>query len=201
GIDRVEEGPHVAYGLNFSSIGPRALRVSGAFGQNYSRDTSPFPDNSGLDTNFSDYVGRLDFQPSSLLNMSYRFRLAKDELLFRRSDLNVSAGPRAFRASINYTKLSEELPGEDFDEREEIVLGVRVQLLDTLAVAAQTRRDLQANRTVANTFGLIYSDSCVVLVMGLEQRQTTRGEIDEETTFAVRIALKNLGSLETGTGG
>ncbi len=201
GIDRVEEGPHVAYGLAFSSTGPRALRISGVIGQNYSRETSVFPENSGLDTNFSDYVGRLDFQPSTLLNVSYRFRLAKDELNFRRSDLNVAAGPRAIRATVNYTKLSEELPGADLDEREEIVAGLRLQLFDNLAVAAQTRRDLNEDRTVANSFGLIYTDSCVVLVMGLEQSNTTRGEIEEETVFQVRLALRNLGSLETGTGG
>ncbi len=199
GIDRVEEGFHAAYGLEFSSEGPRALRISGVFGQNYSRETSPFPENSGLDKTFSDYVGRVDFRPSSFLNLSYRFRLARENLNFRRNDLNLSLGPRAFRANFNYIKLIEDLPGERVDEREQIIAGLQMQLTKKLAINIQTRRDLQSNQAISNSFGLIYNDPCLVLVMGLEKRFTTLGELEDETTFAIRIALKNLGSLETGT--
>ena len=36
GLDRVDTGTRVAYGLRFSSLGPRATEFSGSFGQSYS---------------------------------------------------------------------------------------------------------------------------------------------------------------------
>ena len=36
GLDRIDTGSRVAYGLRFSSLGPRATEFSGIFGQSYS---------------------------------------------------------------------------------------------------------------------------------------------------------------------
>lgn len=209
GLDRNEGGTKVAYGVRFSSFGPRATEVGGVFGQSYALDPEDeFPAESGLNEHLSDYVGALYFRPNALLDLSYRFRLGRDNLEFRRSDLLAVGGPAFFRVNVGYINLSNEEPDtfreEDqfgFGSREEVVLGARAQLTERLAVGAQTRRDLDTNRTVANQFGLIYTHPCLVVAAGYERRFTPDARLGDETAFLLRVSFQNLGEIKTGGGG
>jgi hypothetical protein len=81
------------------------------------------------------------------------------------------------------------------------VLGARAQLTERLAVGAQTRRDLDTNRTVANQIGLIYTHPCLVVAMGYEERFTPDARLGDETAFLLRVSFQNLGEIKTGGGG
>jgi LPS-assembly protein len=207
GLDRNEGGARVAYGLRFSSFGPRATEVGGVFGQSYAFDeVEAFPNDSGLNEKLSDYVGALYLRPSPLLDLSYRFRLGREDLQFRRSDLLAVGGPAFFRVNVGYVNLTNEpdtFREEDqfgFDNREEIVLGARAQLTERLAVGAQTRRDLSTNRTVANQLGLIYTHPCLTLAAGYEEQFTPDARLGDEKAFLFRVSFQNLGEIETGGG-
>jgi LPS-assembly protein len=203
GLDRVEGGGRVAYGLRFSGFGPGAMLVSGALGQSWrAYGSSPFPEGTGLDDRLSDYVGRIDVRPSALLDLGFRFRVAKDDLELRRSDIGLAAGPSWLRVNLDYINLSREpdsLDEQGFDSREELRLGARAQVTSTLALAAQTRQDLTRDATVANQLGLLYTHPCLTLLAGFERSFTTTGELDDETTVLVRLAFRNLGELQTGS--
>ena len=212
GLDRIDTGARVAYGLRFSSLGPRATELSGIFGQSYSFTENSFiPPESGVQDNLSDYVGAFYVRPSALLDLSYRFRLGKSDLKFRRSDALASFGPSFLRFNLGYINLSREPEAFDgdsndpqfsdpdgFDSRQEITAGVRIKLTDSIAIGGQTRRDLSANETIANQAGLIYTHPCLILALGFEQRFTPDAELGDETAFLFRIAFKNLADFETG---
>lgn len=199
GLDRVDEGVRVAYGLRFSSYGPAPLSVGGVVGQSWQpRRNRAFPSQSGVEKNFSDYVGRIDLRPSELVDLSYRFRLDRSDLVFRRNDINLAFGPPRLRFNIGYIELTDDPVDLAPREREEITAGVRVQMLDSLAVGAQFRRDLAEGRAVSNLFGLVYSHPCLVLVAGFEQRFTETGELEDETRFKVQVSLTGLGDGVSG---
>lgn len=194
GLDRVDGGTRLAYGLRFDSRSPGGIEFSGVFGQSFQFNRNEtVPADSGVDKNFSDYVGRIDFRPGELLDLSYRFRLDREELVFRRSDLFASFGPDRLRFDVGWLRLSDEPTGLGPRAREELRAGVRLQLLDDLALAARTRRDLNEDRTVSNMFGLLYTHPCFVLVAGVEQRFTRTGDLERETSFKIRVALADLG--------
>ena len=197
GLDKVESGAKVTYGLRFDSIGPSGLRVGGVVGQSLREGADQlFARGSGLEESLSDYVGRFDFRPGPNFDLSYRFRLAKDELTFRRSDLSLRFGPPRMRFNLQYLQLSEDLPDTGLNERQEIVAGVRLQMTNSLAVATQFRRDLTLDRPVTNTYGILFSDDCLSIRAGLEQNFTEKGELEDETRFSVRVTLRSLGDLE-----
>lgn len=204
GLDRNEGGTRIAYGVRFTSLGPDLLRISGVLGQSLQlTGDNIYPDNSGLAGHLSNLVGRFEVRPSDLLDIVYRFRLDGQSRELARSDLNLGLGPSRARFNIRYLKLSAESAKDSDDDlpgREALIAGVRLQITDELAIAAQTRRDLDERQPVANTVGLIYSDECLLIVAGLEKDFTTRGEVEEPLTFTVRIGLKTLGEFETGSG-
>jgi LPS-assembly protein len=200
GIDLVETGTRLAYGLNFDSLGPAPWRVTGLIGQSVrTEDENEFPEGSGLEDRVSDIVGRIDLRPLELLDVGYRFRLDKTSLAFRRSDLSLAFGPPRLRFEVQYLRLSDELPDEDLRRRQELVAGVRLQMLDSLAVGVRTRRDLEEDRTVTTQYGLVYTNPCLVLVAGLEQSFTRRGELDDEVSFKVSVTFRGLGDLAAST--
>ncbi len=203
GIDLVETGTRLAYGLNFDSLGPSPWRVAGLIGQSLrSESERRFPDGSGLEDEVSDIVGRVDLRPAELLDIGYRFRVDKSSLDLRRSDLTLAFGPPRLRFDIQYLRLAkeeEEAAVDDLERREEIVVGLRYQMLDSLAVGVRTRRDLEADRTVTTQYGLVYTNPCLVLVAGLEQNFTRRGELDDEVRFKVRVTFSGLGDLGAST--
>ncbi|HFD16103.1 MAG TPA: LPS-assembly protein LptD, partial [Rhodospirillales bacterium] len=200
GIDRVEEGARVAYGVRAAAIGPSAFRVSGVLGQIVDLTGSDVtPENSGLEGRFSDFVGRLDLRPNPFLDLSYRFRFAADDFVFRRNDVIASFGPPRLRFRVSYLELSDEpLPGSE-RKRKELVAAVRLGLTDELSIGAQTRRDLTENETVATSGALVYRNPCFVLTAGIERRFTTKGELNDETTFTLRIGFAGLGDIGTST--
>jgi len=197
GIDRPESGAMLAYGLRFDSLGPDAWRVAGLIGQSVrSGPDGLYPAGSGLEDPLSDVVGRVELRPSEFLDVGYRFRLDKTSLTFRRSDLSLAFGPSRLRFDIQYLRLSDDLPDQDLRRRQELVAGLRLQVLDSLAVGVRTRRDLEEDRTVTTQYGLVYTNPCLVLVAGLEQNFTSRGELEDELRFTVRVAFSGLGDLQ-----
>ncbi|SNB55425.1 LPS-assembly protein [Arboricoccus pini] len=199
GLDLVDDGTRVSYGLRFGSLGPGVVDIDGVIGQTYQPKVNDyFPSGSGLDTTFSDYVGRIDFRPTELLNFRYRFRLDKDNFKLRRSDIKVSFGPPRLRFDIGYLKLYDDAVDLTDDTREEITAGVRYQMTDRLAVASQFRRDLTSDSEVSNLFGLLYTHPCIQILAGLEQSFVQQGELKDEVSFKIRVSLATIGSVSSG---
>ena len=201
GLDRVDGGAKIAYGVRFSSIAPSGIEISGLLGQSYQPSSNPaVPTDSGVSTSFSDLVGRLDFRPSDYVDIRYRFRLERQNVEFRRSDLNLAFGPSTFRFDIGWLRLSDEPTDLGPRSREELSAGLRIQIMDNLAIGARTRQDLNENKPVSNMLGLIYTHPCLLVVAGMEKSFTQRGEIDDELTFKLRVSFTGFGG-DGGAGG
>lgn len=198
GLDRVEDGSRVSYGLRFAGIGDTGEAVNALFGQSWRfQKDDQFDADSGLDGRFTDYVGRIELTPTPWLQSRYRFRLDRDTLAPVRNEVRASLGPSRLRLSVNYLSLEDDpsVSEEEFREREEITAGLQLGLGGGLTVRAQTRRDLRADRTVANTYGLIYRHPCLVLIAGIEQQFTEDRDAVDGTTISLRLTFQNLGEV------
>ncbi len=201
GLDRVDGGPRTAYGLRFGSVAPRGLSISGVVGQSYQfGKKTAFDANTGITRKFSDYVGSLDFRPSSLLNLSYRFRLDKQDFSLRRNDLNAAFGPRWARFNLGYLQLSDQQTDLGPRSEKQLTAGLRLQVTDNLALAAQTRQDITKDTPVSTMFGLLYTNPCLTIVAGFEKSNTQTGDLKNETTFKIRVTLSGLGTDTSGSG-
>ena len=202
GIDRVESGGHISYGLRFGLFGDRGGQLNALFGQSYrlyGSDDLFFGTSSGLNQDFSDFVGGLNLEPAQWLRLGYRFRLDADSLSLERNELESRFGLDPVLFDINYLSLNDDPDVlqelDDLRAREEIRAGVLVRLNRAFAVRAQTRRNLEASQTIANNFGLIYRNPCLLLVAGFEQRFTQNRDASDVSILTVRVALTNLGEF------
>jgi LPS-assembly protein len=195
GLDRVQGGASLAYGLRFGTYTERGL-ISGLFGQAYTFDKDPqFDPSTGLDTKLSDYVGRVDYTPGDWLDARYRFRLDGEDLGFIRNEVGVTIGPPQVRFAINYLMLRDDPALQTLRKREEVTAGLSFRISDSLALRAQTRQNLEADTTIFHKFGLIYTHPCLQIAAGVERRNTNDRDAEDTTTISFRVTFKNLGEI------
>ncbi|MEE2980394.1 MAG: LPS-assembly protein LptD [Pseudomonadota bacterium] len=195
GLDRVEGGPRVSYGLRLGAFGSGGGRTTAFFGQSYrARADSTFEAGSGLEGNRSDLVGRITVAPSNYLDLTYRFRLDDDSLASRRSAIDLIAGPEWLR--INFGFLSIDEGAADLGvigRREEIHMSGELALAPQWALNAFNRRDLNGNNTIDFGASLTYQDECILFSTQFKRSFTRDRDVDPDTSINFIIKLKHLG--------
>jgi LPS-assembly protein len=207
GYDRWEDGTRVTFGVDWSLDLPR-LSVRTTIGQSYrlTREPSIFPDGTGLTDRFSDLVGRTTVKFGRKLSLVHRFRLDKDNLSIRRSEVDAVFGGTKTYGQIGYLQLDRDIPTtlEDLRDREELRLAGRVQVTRFWSVFGSTVLDLtdenEAPGSSADGFepvrhrlGLAYEDDCLELAVTWRRDYESTGDFRGGSTFLFRVALKNLG--------
>jgi LPS-assembly protein len=195
GLDRVEGGSSIAYGIRFGTYTSRPV-LSGLFGQAYAFEQDlEFDPSTGLDEKLSDFVGRVNLTPAPWLDLWYRFRLDRKDLTFVRNELGVFTGPPRVRFNVGYLMLEDDPALQSLREREEIRAGVSLVVTDSLSVRAATRYNLAEDRAVSHQLGMIYSHPCLQIAAGVERRNTSDRDAGDSTTFSLRLTFKHLGEI------
>ena len=198
GLDRVESGPRVNYGLRFGFYGAGGGRTQGMIGQSLrAKEDDTFNKGSGLEENFSDFVGRIRVSPAEIFDLAYRFRLARQNFAARRNEIELAAGPKAVRINIGYALLEDQVPESDttaFANREEIVAAAEVRLASFWRINAGTRRDLTGSGGTINwNTGLTYEDECFLFATRINKNFTRDRDVQPETSLLFTIRFKHLG--------
>ena len=200
GLDRIEGGQRVYYGLQLGAFGKHG-HSSAFLGQSYRirRDRS-FSANSGLAGNFSDIVGRVIIAPNYPVDVQYRFRLNKQDLAPRRNEVQASIGPEAFKVNVNYSFFGEGTGSDEFTNREEITTGFKSQVSHDWLVRGSTRRDLQRNEALNYRLSVEYRCDCLTVAVDLTRTFTEDRDIKPSDTIFVRFTFKNLGEFGSAVG-
>jgi LPS-assembly protein len=195
GLDRVEGGHRIYYGLRLGYINPNGYS-DGFIGQSYRlRDNNDFAANTGLKDHFSDIVGRLSIRPSPYLDLQYRFRLDKDDFSARRNELAVNAGPSILKFNLNYSFFDEGSGSGEFADREEVTYGFSSQFSKSWSLNASTRRDLHLSNTLTQGVGLSYVCDCFTMNLSLIRTFTHDRDVKPSDTLFLQLIFKNLGGV------
>ncbi|HKY95262.1 MAG TPA: LPS assembly protein LptD [Kiloniellales bacterium] len=205
GIDKIDDGPRVDYGLKWTALGDHGGYTSIFVGQSWRLLDSGYPDGSGLENQLSDIVGRIESSPAEWLDLTYRFRMSPDTFRFDQHELALYAGVPELNLSVGYLFSSTDLFDDDlFDEedqqdeggREELYVRVGTQFTDHWAAFASHRQDIDNGRPLETRFGIEYEDECIS-IQGIFERTNFRDrEVEPENAFFVKIALRNLGEID-----
>lgn len=204
GYDRWEGGPRVTYGLRWNwdkaQFGVRAeIAQSYRFSGN-----RVFADGTGLDTKFSDLVGRTTFRFGSLVDVIHRFRIDNDNLAVRRNEIDVRVGSPRTYLEVGYTRLNRNISFEDLEDREEARVGGRWQYSRNWSLFGSTILDLTSGREdpdinsdgfdpIRHQVGILYEDECFAFSLRYRRNFTEDRDFQRGTTVRVSISLKSLG--------
>ncbi len=205
GYDRWEGGGRVSYGVTYTLDRP-GWRVLGEVGQSYRLNSAidVFPQGTGLNSQFSDIVGRATVQFGRLISLTDRFRLDRADLKIRRQEADLTVGTNRNFAQIAYTRLNRNIGIEDLRDREEIRAAGRFQFARYWAAFGAAIIDLttRADDPLANgdgfqpvrhRLGIAYDDECFSFSFSWRRDYLTVLDRPAGDSFLFRVAFKNLG--------
>lgn len=202
GLDRVETGARVNYGLKWSGFRQNGGSMSVLLGQVYRfHDDAIFSQLSGLRGHFSDIVGRVDFTPNPYVDMQYRFRLDKNSLVSRRSEVSLATGTDPFRIGGTYVFVTSDgtLPGIP-NNTEELYLSASSKLNRNWSLVVGHRHNLSAGGGPIRTdVGITYEDECFILGFDIANDRTQDRDFKRGVAVMFRINLKTIGDLRFNT--
>jgi LPS-assembly protein len=198
GRDRVDSGSRFDYGIDWTLLTENFGASNIFVGQSYQIDPNEeFGTGSGLDDNFSDYVGRVRIQPVDFIDLVYRFRLDKDDLTPNRSELNTRLGPPALNVEVSYLDLTEESDQLELSGREELYVRLGSRLSEYWTVFVDHRRDLLQDASLETRVGVTYHDECFLIEAIAQRSFYSDSEIEPDDSIFIRFVLKHLGEFGT----
>ncbi len=208
GYDRIETGSRVNYGVKWSIYGDEEGQATALLGQGYRFNDNDdiFPDGSGLEDDFTDYVGNLYASPGKFLNMNYRFRFDKDTLEPNYQEAYTSFGNDLLRMGVSYLFIrGTDDDFTEYEDRHEITNSLRSRINKAWYADLYTKRDLAKDGGVLeNGLGVTYEDECMVFNIkakreyGTEYYDYDEDEAEDGTSIIFTVEFKTLGGVSSG---
>jgi len=198
GLDRVEGGPRLNYGLRWGVFGLGGGHTSFLIGQSVrARDDDTFAENSGLEDRFSDIVARAKISPGRHLDLTYRTRLDKEDFAPRRNEVSMGAGPDALRLSTNYVFFDRQPDSEFSTSREEFRSSVAAKLSRFWRSGGSFVYDVAESEVRSYGLNFTYEDECLVFNTTWGRSFFSDRDIEPTDTIFFRLNLKTLGEVST----
>lgn len=198
GLDRIEGGTRVSYGMNWIVTGKKEGSASFFLGQAYRpREDTNFGPGTGLEDKFSDIIGRAHFRPNQFANITYRTQLSSDDASIQRNELTGAIGPKALRADASYIFIGQQ-PGSEFEGREELRASLSSQMNENLSTNFTSLYDIEDADLRSLGLQVVYENECVKFTSQLTRSFFEDRDLRPEDRITFTIVLKTLGEFTTG---
>ena len=197
GYDRNDDGSRISYGLNWNSYGDILGHTSAFIAQTYQITDNSFMRTVNDNDKFSDYVGRVYATPNKYLDLNYRFRLDKDDLELKYSELGASVGADILKVYVSYIDMQ---PNQNSyykaQPRKEVYFSVESKVTKNWSVNVYDRIDLtEHGGQLAYGGDLIYEDECLKLDFNVQKYNYKNTTLDNDYEFGVTFFFKTLGGF------
>ncbi|MBQ7633938.1 MAG: LPS-assembly protein LptD [Alphaproteobacteria bacterium] len=201
GYDRNDTGSRISYGMRWNSYGNIFGKTSAFIAQSFERkrDSSFI---QGLDnqdtTHFSDLVGRINASPNKYLSLNYRFRLDKDNLNAKYSELGAKIGPSLLSFDASYIFLQGNTYYNDtYSERKELYTSLSSEISQYWKVKIYNLKDLTKKHRGRLEHGgsVIYDDECFTMDLTFKKYNTSNPNLDNDYELGLTFSLKTIGSF------
>lgn len=198
GLDRVDGGKRLHYGLKYGVYGAGGGSTTAFIGQSYSpRRDDTFSRGSGLDDHFSDLIGRIRIRPNAPFGLHYRFRLSKDDLRPQRNEISGHFGPPALNVKANYIFIDRNAGSGEFTDREELSGTISSKITKAWTASASMRRDLtEGGGTLNHGFNLTYECDCFTFTASFRRSFTRDRDLKPTDTIFFQLIFKTLGEVK-----
>ncbi len=198
GYDRNDNGSRISYGFNWSTYGNIMGRTSAFLAQSYqfNKKTS-FTESTDTKGHFSDYVGRIYAVPSQYFDLTYRFRLDRQDYQLEYSELTSKIGPSMLNLYISYIYLQNNKNASDaLLMRKELYTGIHAALTRDWSINIYNRQDLaHHSESLEHGGSLVYEDECFMFITKVKKYNSNNPNIKDSYEFNFSFLLKTLGGL------
>jgi LPS-assembly protein len=197
GLDRVDNGQRVDYGMRWSGYANNGASTTVFLGQSFrvGGDEGVFGDGSGIQQDLSDIVGRIDLRPADWLDLLYRFRYDANSFQPRHNEVGLSVGIPEINATVTYAQI-DNIESSDLGDREEVYGTVAAKVADYWSVYFKARNDIENGVMRYVGGGVAYEDECILLRAAITHSNVEDEEVNSGTSFLFTVGFKNLGAID-----
>lgn len=196
GLDRVEGGTRMNYGLRYTGTFGNNLVLEGLFGQSQMlagknsfavKDIADVGAFSGLETETSDYVGRVSLG-NAATKVSLRGRFDDEDFSVQRAEIGASQTMSWLTASAAYGYI-RDVPTAGIVKQSFVNAQASVQVADRWRLFGSAVYDVANKYVSKDSVGLAYDDSCVSLSIAYTE---TRNTLIPDRSLTFRLLLRTL---------
>ena len=191
GIDRVEYGKRINYGVKVNISGLNINNISAVVGQSYrlSNNISDFDKKSGLRHRTSDYVSQISINPTDNLYIVNNLRLDRGTLLPMRHAITVGGHYKKISMENVYIAQNKHIAANNTSHNKEIFLNVGYQISDLWNISGSIHRKLGKrkgrafNPMIKNEIMLQYSGDCLGCSLRLRKDYDNIKDLKPSTSY------------------
>jgi LPS-assembly protein len=204
GWDRVEGGGRLNAGMQYTAQFNQAGSFNALFGQSYQLygvnsysvgDATNTGLDSGLDTNISDYVGRISYQPNSTYMFLARARFDEATFAMERLEVETRANFDRWGLSFLYGDYAAQPDLGFLIRREGFLSGVTFKVNSNWVLLGAAGYDLIAHQFNQTRVGVGYVDDCFMLAFNYFTGYVYNGTATPiaNSGFNLSFSLRTLG--------
>ena len=205
GYDRIEGGTRANLGFRFSSTfedGSSMNIVAGQSfhlaGKNSFADTNDLVnagEESGLETDRSDFVASLQLDTGDGFALGTGFRLDENDFQLKRAEVSGRIVKQDYSVVASYA-FTEAQPNYRFNrDRHEISASASVKLNDEWRAFGSSAYDIVENSFVRNAAGIAYDDSCFSFSVAYSHENPKFSSGTDEHTINFSLGLRTIGGF------
>jgi LPS-assembly protein len=198
GKDRREGGTRLNAGGRYTLNMAHGGTLTAAFGQSFHlAGDNPFPTDSGLDQDRSDYVGSVFYLHNRNINGFARVRLDKDNFDANAVETNVTMRNNRLSLTGQYAYYDSQTALGLTQVRHQAAAQTSIKLDDNWRLFGGIRYDLEDNITLNRNIGLGYSNECFIFDLAYTESFDRNGERSGGINFniSIRTLLETAGNV------
>ena len=196
GSDRVDNGSRINYGLQWLGYFGDGGSAEVSVGQSlrFLGDSTSNYNDSGIEDDLSDVVGRVSIAPKSWVRATYDFQVDANDGDVERHTAFLALGNKDLRVSAGYSFADEPEP---FEDEEEVSLSFSTEYFENWRLRAGATYSLNDDEFAVITSDIEYQDECFGATFGFiyEPDDDDREEFSGDLTALVQFRFTNLGSI------
>ncbi|AIL65476.1 LPS-assembly protein LptD precursor [Rickettsiales bacterium Ac37b] len=197
GLDRVEYGPRINYGINTLILGPKNTNFELFLGQNYHKKIdSMVNSSSGMITNFSDYVAKIGMKLNNVFDINYRTKVNSQDLSIRRHEIGTNFYLSRMDININYITSDKKMLIDKQQSNKQIFVNANLILNPRWKIGGNIRRNLNKknSKTIATQGQILYNGDCIDMSYSVTRDFTQDQAINRKKSIShfINVSLKSL---------
>lgn len=197
GRDRLEEGLRANIGVEYARYDPAGWNMGLTLGRVLrANELDQFPEGTGLDGRWSDYVGAVSLDFDWGLGLVNRM-LVSDDFDFTRNELQVRYAGDDGSLAASYVYLAQDDTNPYLgpqDETSELGLNARYRVHPSVEIRGNWRYNVADGENLRAGGGITYGNDCVELDLSVSRRYTSSDNLPAATTIGFGLRLAGLGA-------
>ena len=194
GIDRIEEGSKVNFGLKSTLQLEKYGELTSVIGRSWNllKPQKEYISGTGLSKKLSHIVGNILYNSKNSIVLGYHFR--RDALNFRsqRDTLTFAYDGNPIKAYINYTMVRDDPVPTQSMLSEQANISLSWNITDNWNTSIRQNRDLKDSNwgNAINSYGNIeYKNECIIIRLQAERKHQTLVDVPDTNEYSLSFNL------------